>query len=878
MLEIPLKFGPIQNTCPSVHLIIHEKMSFWRYATAARSERSSQLAGLLGHSGPKGRSQNAADVEEALRFLMASRCDQKAITRVLASQPTGKKGRGKRVAWHRYLNSECNKTLATDLLTLNDEFDLQKISTYIRKGGFEEEIAREALAHWKSLTPAELPFQTVMEQAKAYTSKVFDPTEVQHKIFNLLKPSSGNFAELIVAPTASGKTSGLAAAISAMVHGKQTEAQTLTVLSPISGTAMEEFIAVMSAASIPFCIARRREGRIQIVPSRETMGSVSGDRPSSIIQMTRTMVADRSKYKRGRSKRFTNAFPSLIICESSFREDGLSDVVQMSREFVTEYSERYGDLTVFVDDFGASNHDVTHGVDVLRVMESEKRIVLMTATPPSNLDASERKINIKRRSSGLDEFTEHIYTNTLGQGLDLVVEGGSPFTILDHDLSVFETSPFALQTLSLSSTIFLLQRIYGELGARDMVLDMLPVVSLDTLRKAVVDGLKGMTGSVRQNLIDQAKAVHVVLPSLKGKQTLVLDEDPLKRAQDDGYTFDLGRDTAHGSGWLRELRRYVEAHGKILDKEAALIEEMKSKSLEEALKRPPIPFEFAGLNRRLTYRAVKAFLSVAEDCEVPDEEVCIMLQKNILVVTRTTPTGWIHTVTEQARPTTIFGDVRVMGIGVHMPDLTKVYLPRQDIPTELLIQAIGRVGRPSQGVGTVYGTRAQFDQAFDTTYGTEITSALDALYDVLHPSAPVVAAVPVAAEAPVAPASSSAPAPAVVEAEVEVPEPPTTIVRTLSVSGDADDVDGWDDDDVDLIGIPKTVIAAPVAAPAPAVDSTPAVNPSQESSKDDDDSSEVASTVGSETSHKSGTRSNAAKSDRRKKYRQRKRAKKRGKR
>jgi len=832
---------------------------------------------------------------------MIHNCDSSEIkkARIDHTAPLGKKGRGSKCqVWRRFLDIDANKRLASNLSILKEEFDLCKISTHIRAGGFEEEIAREALAFWKEKSIEDLTFQTVMEQAKAYTAKVYDPTEVQKEIFRLLRPSAGKYAKNIVAPTASGKTSGLAAGISAMMNGKQTEAKTFTVLSPISDTATEEFIAVMSAAGIPFCIGRHRdvknpitklmERKIQIIPSRETMGAVRGEhRPETIIQMSETMKTNKSR------RHHTNPYPAIIICESSFREEGLVEVVDMAHALVAEYPDRYGDITVFVDDFGASSRDVARGKAVVHVAESAERIVTMTATPPSDFSSPERLINRQRVANGCLPFTTHVYTNTLGQGLDLVVEKDdgttAPFTILDQDLSVFDTSPFALQTLSLSSTIYLLQRLIGVQQARDMILNMLPIVSLDALRKTVVENLKIMEATARHTLIAQAKAAHVVIPSSAKQQTLVLDEDPLQRAVYAGFTFDTGHTAAHGaSSWLRNLEKYVATHTARIDKEDAAKEALKKKSLEDSMQdeAPSFTFDFPLLNKRLSYLTVQKFLEVGDVHKVSDEEMCIVLQKNVMVVTRTTPMPWIHSVSELSRPSIIFGDVRVMGIGIHMPDLNKVYLPRQYIPTELLIQAIGRAGRISQGVGTVYATMDQLLQAFDTSYGADITAALDALSAHLHEGEPVLRSRP----RPRLTVVQTHVPPALPTVQVEVPVQVHTTVSV--VEGSWEDEDSWDDegswdedDESNLVGIPVAVavdVAATVSS-APTLELpselTLAVTPSEESSKEDreDKEDKEDKECKEDDEHIPGTRSDEAKARRRKNQRKKQKEKKKNK-
>ena len=73
-----------------------------------------------------------------------------------------------------------------------------------------------------------------------------------------------------------------------------------------------------------------------------------------------------------------------------------------------------------------------------------------------------------------------------------------------------------------------------------------------------------------------------------------------------------------------------------------------------------------------------------------------------------------------------------MGYGVNVKNLKAVYLPRQNVPWEVLVQCVGRVGRPSNGMGIVYGSVAQFNSIFAIESRQQITNNINAFAQVVY--------------------------------------------------------------------------------------------------------------------------------------------------
>ena len=251
----------------------------------------------------------------------------------------------------------------------------------------------------------------------------------------------------------------------------------------------------------------------------------------------------------------------------------------------------------------------------------------------------------------------------------------------------------------------------------------------------------------------QANALTFHDDSDNKAQTWKLDTDPIERAIRDGFTcVETMQQERRTCSWIDLLEKEVSSYIARKDKSNKHASDSSAKArkgklgnstgdkdgdkegrrdinYEQERESSSASFTFPHLLPSFTPSIVESLLEIYNkpDSHMNPLEVCMLLQKNILVITSTTPIEWTQKVSIMCNPKFTYGDVHIMGIGVHAPNLRIVHLPYTPSPTELLIQAIGRVGRPTQGVGKAIGTAEQFAQAFSDNYRHMITERLDAL-------------------------------------------------------------------------------------------------------------------------------------------------------
>ena len=508
-------------------------MSYFTLAGKGPSQQSKRIGEQLAYVPPAVTipSQATLDINAALEKLYSLGGDRKAIEQFISNSLVAlkqAKGKGKKIKGSNkmvlgYMRSDTNMATVTKMLKLVREFDISQIATALKTGTeIEKTKASDAVSFWREMGLNTLSLDVVCDQIRQYFSTQFRPTDVQRHLYRIMNSGTTPCADLLTAPTGSGKTSGLAACLTEM--SSRGDKLNLTIVSTRSDKAMEEFIGVMCSASVPICIARRnpKNGSIEIIPVWETMGKVplqsnnasKREKSKTIIEMSQRMRAaltdtpQNQRTRRWAFRTFKTEYPLIVLCEASFRENGLTTIVEQAKDYVEYYSGKYSTYTVIIDDFCASATDVDTGHSIARVMETCERVVLMTATPPAEIGSESRPVNIKRARNNLEPFKEFEYKSTLGPGLELATldaDGNEvPYSILNHDLSVFEHSSFALQAMSFSTTIAMLRALLtpasvlpttatpvqiaqdmverkaiGDKATRDYMLSLLPNISLD---------------------------------------------------------------------------------------------------------------------------------------------------------------------------------------------------------------------------------------------------------------------------------------------------------------------------------------------------------------------------------------------------------------
>ena len=195
---------------------------------------------------------------------------------------------------------------------------------------------------------------------------------------------------------------------------------------------------------------------------------------------------------------------------------------------------------------------------------------------------------------------------------------------------------------------------------------------------------------------------------------MFLDKRPLERLKK--HNILINSKTDDDKDWLKQLRNSLNQHVKRTEKLDSTKKLSNSKSKrhdgltsQEAERLDSVEnneenFYFPDLNPIFTSaKQINNIFDIADTQQISDIELLYLLQKCVLIIEHT-KMSWILPMLSYTK--IIFADVEKMGAGVHINELRKVYLPEQDnIPPSLLIQSMGRVGRPRQGSGIVIGKK-----------------------------------------------------------------------------------------------------------------------------------------------------------------------------
>jgi hypothetical protein len=699
--------------------------NYWAKASSVTGRAMSLLMNMLGSGSDNPEITN--DVCDIVQVLMET--DPKKLSK-LKSKMSHKQ--------RAFLGVQKNRELAESLKKLETEFSIRNIAEFLRyqdtkpmkgkkshskksdaKTRFSvKDTAMTALEGWMSKSLKKLPYEEVQDQFMSWVFQEMKPTDLQHGLHELMK-SDGQIARLVIAPTGAGKTFGYGA-----VMGLCTDS--LLCYSPANRTSMQDFIGSTTSAQVPVCyVGRDSTGKLEYVSIFETMGKAKS---SSLEEMSDFLL----KNKQQRKTRFKTHIPRIVVCDPSMRESGLVEVyAEISRYCHSLRETRTLKPTLVIDDFCASVEDTESCHDAHSLMSSVDRIVLLTATPPSNMDV----VNTIRTENSLCPITEDTYSKTLGMGVRLVSNNGTPVTLLDN-LDVFDLSPFALSTLTPTIVFTLMKEVYGEKEARDVILSKLPYVTLDDLRDDLVRKLR----DIRDSGGDVEAVINCIpvedIHETKHGKCLVLDKDPLDRLHCETVDpIQLLSQSANGTerSWVSLLHKDLDRFMAQRKKQEVIQEKCKnSKKRNDGERSDEMErysdisgevFMFPGLHSYFESMSddVMKMLTSCESNGITEEELCYVLQKRVLVVTKDTQRFWIGSVLQHVH--TIYGD-ESMSAGVHISRLCKVRLPRQMVSPEINIQGMGRVGRPHQGAGIVEGSTEQFAAMFSVDVGNRLAGIL----------------------------------------------------------------------------------------------------------------------------------------------------------
>ena len=616
------------------------------------------------------------------------------------------------------------KNLVSALTQLREVFNIQDIAKFLRyqdtksttNGKSHQKVKKSetlfsvkgvvesALDYWKSSSLETLSYDEVFRQFMNWNFVEMKPTDLQYGILSLLK-SAEPFAKVIVAPTGAGKTFGIGA-IMGICQNR------CVVYSPMNKQAMQQIIGATTSAGVPVCFVTRNvaTGEFEYKGIFETMGKGAGN---SIQEMSDNILKTRDVKKRTHYK---THIPRLIVCHPSLRKEGLDEVWQDIYNFCNDLIP-----ALIVDDFCASSQDIKSSLAVHTLLTNVDRLILLTATPPTEMNA----VNSYRIRNSLGPITYDTYSKTLGMGVRLVTNEGKYVSLLDN-MDVFDNSPFALSTLPPQYVFQLLKDIHGEQGARNLILDNMPNITLDDIREQLIQTIRDKGGDYNKACI-----LPVTTDTTHYGKCLVLDEDPLDRLNNEvplpeGYLTYTHQENGKVSNWVdllkRELNNYIGIiKNQLIVKDKSAKSKHRndgenSKELERFEETITEQFQFPRLLscfRSMPYELLE-MLELCKENNIPDEEICYVLQKQVLVVTKQTPNSWIGLVLQHVH--TIYAD-ESMSAGVNIDRLNKVYLPRQMVSASGLIQGMGRVGRPHQGAGIVIGSQEQFDAMFSKDVG-----------------------------------------------------------------------------------------------------------------------------------------------------------------
>jgi hypothetical protein len=636
-----------------------------------------------------------------------------------------------------YAKIETNKKMAFDLKNLTKNFSIYDICNFKDYDSeVIQDIVNKALIKWKNSSLEELPLKEVQQKLIDYVLNRFEATELQKGLLKIMKHNN-DIASLIVAPTGAGKTFGFGAIM------KVCSKNSIVLYSPANMQSLQDFVKATSSAGVKICFVEDINNSNEWVANYETLGKAKENSLQKMHESLKESASRTGKNRRNKKARsvFKGDTPTIIVADPSYRKIGLENLYNEVCIFASNFKGRDIHPTLVIDDFCASEQDIIDGEAAHIAMLNAKRVILLTATPPSNFDNVDNIVNIKRKKNGLCNFTVHKFPKTLGPGVELYSENNENYNLLAGNLNVFDKSPFALSTIPYEKAFDILKLIKGEIETRNFIIDnLINNISIDDIREEVIDEISNIDNNKKKAIFDEVFSSDEKsnFTSHIKSQVMYLDVNPLQRLKKQNIPIKIK--TEDDKDWLKQLRnclnQYMKRNQK-LNITKKKLSNSKSKrhdglTSEESDRLDSRDYEenfiFPNLNPIFTStKQLNNIFSIADSQKISDIELLYLLQKSILLIEHT-KMSWILPMLSYTK--IIFADVEKMGAGVHINELRKVYLPEQDnIPPSLLIQAMGRVGRPRQGSGIVIGKKKQFNVMFSNNVGEH---SAEILFNTIH--------------------------------------------------------------------------------------------------------------------------------------------------
>ena len=633
-----------------------------------------------------------------------------------------------------------NYLLAKKVVEAFKVIDVNQLVNFSMNKLYDRHFMAEILDDYIERPIEELTLFDVLKKVEHTQEKV---TDMQRYMYDVID-SNNNFAELICSPTGSGKTYGLMAILSAL--------NCITVVSELSVGVHVEFMKSMIGCGIPFATAEpvhdKTTGntvRVKYALCHETVGHYTTFNLSDfLIVLKRT-----ERNIRNTIKPVTTAGPKVIIVHPELRRSGLMQVINDAINY-TDAKSLTDDvslkLNVIIDDYCASRDDSIVNTDVIRAVCEVNNVMLLTATPPHDFGNEMLPHNVSRLAKGLSKFTYRFFKKTLGMGVDLInaLSGRENPVISDlqENIDIVDNSVFFLQALSVENMIALMHALGNPIGERNELLNGYATIHLDEVRNRVITRLmeKKLEPSNDESFPNRmAEILHEVSQirseatqristhNVTGKdRVLVFDYDPMVRAEED---FAFVPETGFVRETCRKAKDIIDSKEKLAEQQKKLANSKKrndGQTTQEAEKSESSSDLSSSVNG-LDSKKLLEFISKAEEMGITQNALELYIKRHILVLYQGVPAGWRDFVMEifPAETKVIYSHPDIMGYGVNVPDLKAVYLPTQPHTSwEVLVQCVGRVGRPSNGMGVVYGTTGQFRKIFSDEPRHEITQLI----------------------------------------------------------------------------------------------------------------------------------------------------------
>lgn len=735
----------------------------WRNATKSTSDITKQVAKLL-------KSGNKSDIPLHT---------QKAITKVLnGEQPSNNSER---------IRMFSNETLeyVKKIKSLEKNLDPEVLRVLLRKGYFFLNKVSECIkTFWLNTSLDHLSYIHVQKLFLKLLNICIKPNKLQYCIQDILNSTEMYLSIILQSVTGSGKTFGTEAALI-------NASNSIVVYVPSSPNTMQEFIGATVQSNIAFTMAELdKYGDLKYIPNWETLVHLNEPFPKSIMELE-TLLKDiqkgtsstitlsskqlkrhfkakkaeklqkkKKRHRRGKSKiTVRNTKPRIILANYQMRKEGLWKLVQD----VQTWTDKNGDIvTVFIDDFMASDLDTIESKAIYKTMAYANRVVCMSAT---TADLSSRTLYMNKMREALERpmYSFKSFSETRGQGMGFYVDN-TPWSILQNCFDAVYTSPYVKSTISETVAFEILEHIMGEQEARNYLLTQLTKnLSLDAPRDKVLEYLKKCSKKERDMLLERYQDTTLMdsLPTLR-EQTIYFDKEPKGRLYEisEKPITKITASNGNEKAWIQSLKSGIEQHRKAVKnmkiQQDKLLNSKGNKgqntSRSEYVPSQTIQQDFMFPNLHTIFRnntnVINMLLKSSDG--VKDETKCLVLQQTLSLIEKSTPQPWV--LSSMPWVTKFVADIDIMGSGVHSTRFRKVNFPTQtamtydynfkdpdvlqkiledihknnSISIAALIQAAGRVGRDGQsGRGIVTGTVEQFTAMFSNKFMIYLKNLFD---------------------------------------------------------------------------------------------------------------------------------------------------------